>query len=98
MSGREGADGTVLDITFTAEVIAESNSGWLCVQMPGSARVLGTGNAVKAGGTVDGHPYEATMLPVGGGTHMMPLRAAFRKQIQKGLGDHVIVHLTLRLS
>lgn len=87
-----------LDVTFTATVIADSNSGWPCVQMPDSAEFFGTGKAVKIGGIIDGHPYEATMLPVGGGTHMMPLRAAFRKLLAKSVGDNVIVHLTGRFS
>lgn len=58
-----------IDATFRANVIADSNSGWPCVQMPDSAEFFGTGKCVKVGGTVDGHDYEATMLPVGGGTH-----------------------------
>lgn len=87
-----------IDTTFSAEIIADSNSGWLCVQMPGSAEFFGTGKAVKVEGTVDGHPYAASMLPVGDGVHMMPLRAAFRKTIGKGLGDHVEVHLTARTA
>ncbi len=90
--------GTKIDATFTAEVIADSNSGWPCVQMPDSAEFFGTGKSVKVAGTVDGHAYEATMLPVGGGVHMMPLRAAFRKTIQKGVGDEVTVCLTRRLA
>lgn len=87
-----------IDVTFTATVICDANSGWLCVQMPNSAEFFGTGRPVKVGGTVDGLNYEATMLPVGGGTHMMPLRASFRKILRKGLTDDVTVHLTDRYS
>ena len=87
-----------IDTTFTAEIIPDSNSGWPCVQMPGSAEFFGTGKAVKVSGTVDGHDYEASMLPVGGGTHMMPLRAAFRKVLKKEIGEKVTVHLTRRIS
>ena len=87
-----------LDVTFTATVIADSNSGWPCVQMADFAEFFGTGKAVKIGGTVDGYPYQATMLPVGGGTHMLPLRAAFRKLLAKSVGDNVTVHLTDRFS
>jgi len=90
--------GSKLDKTFTATVIPDSNSGWPCVQMPGSAEFFGTGKSVKVAGTVDGHDYEASMLPVGGGVHMMPLRAAFRKTIKKELGDEVTVHLTRRIA
>lgn len=97
MTNRTGP-GQTIDVTFTATLIADSNSGWPCVRMPDSAEFFGTGKAVKVAGTVDGHDYEATMLPVGGGTHMMPLRAPFRKALQKGLGDDVRVHLTHRFS
>lgn len=87
-----------IDTTFRATLIADSNSGWPCVQMPGSAEFFGTGKSVKIGGTVDGHDYEATMLPVGGGTHMMPLRSAFRKVLEKTIGDEITVHLTRRFT
>lgn len=87
-----------IDVTFTAEVIPDSNSGWPCVQMPDSAEFFGTGKAVKVAGKVDGHAYEASMLPVGGGVHMMPLRAAFRKTLKKDVGDKVTVELTKRIS
>ncbi|SEH01490.1 protein of unknown function [Nonomuraea solani] len=87
-----------IDTTFTTAIVPDSNSGWPCVRMPGSAGFFGTGKAVKVAGTVDGHAYEATMLPVGGGTHMMPLRAPFRKVIGKDVGDEVTVHLTRRVS
>lgn len=85
-----------IDVVFTALIIADSNSGWACVQMPDSAAFFGSGKAVKVGGTVDGHHYQATMLPVGSGIHMMPLRAAFRTTLKKGVGDDVTVHLTHR--
>jgi hypothetical protein len=87
-----------IDIIFRAMVIADTNSGWPCVQMPESAEFFGTGRSVKVGGTVDGHGYEATMLPVGSGTHMMPLRAVFRKVLKKDIGDEVTVHLTHRFA
>ena len=86
----------MIDCAFAATIISDANSGWPCVQMPGSAVFFGTGKAVKVAGTVDGHPYEASMLPVGNGTHMMPIRAPFRKVIGKDLGDEVRVHLTRR--
>ncbi|WP_366484852.1 DUF1905 domain-containing protein [uncultured Arthrobacter sp.] len=38
------------------------------------------------------------MLPVCGGTHMMPIRAALRKTLGKGLGDVVHVHLSVRTA
>lgn len=90
--------GTAIDTTFTGEIVADPTSGWACVQMPASAEFFGTATAVKVAGTVDGHAYEATLLPIGGGVHMLPLRAPFRKLIEKGIGNTVEVHLTERLS
>ncbi|WP_072688968.1 DUF1905 domain-containing protein [Rhodococcus marinonascens] len=90
--------GQDIDAKFPATLIADERSGWPCVQMPGSAEFFGTGKAVKVAGTVDGHDYEATMLPTGGGVHMMPLRAAFRKILKKDVGDEVTIHLTRRVS
>lgn len=84
MTSATRPEGQPIDVIFTATIIADSNSGWPCVQMPNSARFFGTGKPVKVGGTVDGHDYEATMLPIGGGTHMMPLRSALRKPSKKG--------------
>lgn len=98
MTAARSRPGEPIDVAFTATIIADSNSGWACVQMPNSATFFGSGKAVKVGGTVNGHDYEATMLPVGGGTHMMPLRAAFRKKLKKDVGGDVTVHLAARFS
>ena len=87
-----------IDTTFRAIVTADSKSGWACVQMPESAKFFGTGKSVKVGGTIAGEAYEATMLPVGGGTHMLPLRAAIRRTLGLNLGNEVTVHLTRRLA
>jgi pheromone shutdown protein TraB len=36
------------------------------------------------------------MLPVGGGAHMIPVKAAIRKAINKGVGDTVAVEIDAR--
>jgi len=82
-----------IDETFTATVTTESNSGWTCVVMPRSGDIFGTRKPVKVGGTVDGTAFQATLLPMGDGTHMVPLKAALRKQLGKSVGDDVTVHL-----
>ena len=74
---------------YVLTIVADTNSGWACVQVPDSAVLLGTGRAVKIRARVNGHPYEATMLPVGGGVHMLPLRAPFRRQQELELGDQI---------
>jgi Domain of unknown function (DUF1905) len=87
-----------IDETFTATITTESNSGWTCVVMPRSGDIFGTRKPVKVGGTVGGHAFRATLLPMGDGTHMVPLKAALRKQLGKSVGDEVTVHLDQRHS
>ena len=87
-----------IDVSFEATITTEPNSGWTCVVMPGSGAFFGTRRAVKVAGTVDRHPFQATLLPMGDGTHMVPLRAALRKLIGKDIGDNVNVHLERRRS
>lgn len=74
---------------FALTIVADPNSGWACVQVPDSAALLGTGKAVRVAARVNDQPYEATMLPIGGGVHMLPLRAPFRRQLGVELGDSV---------
>lgn len=85
------ATGDVLDIRLTAPITSDPNSGWACVVLPDSAARTGTGRAVKVHATVDGHHLDATLLPVGGGAHMLPVKAAVRKAIGKQVGDEVTV-------
>lgn len=87
-----------IDVKLDAPMTTDTTSGWACVSMSGSAERFGTGKAIKVAGTVDGHPLQATMLPTGGGTHMLPIKAAVRKTIGKDVGDHVAIHLTQRLT
>ena len=85
-----------VDVTIDAALTADANSGWACVVVPNSQRRFGTGKAIKVRGTVDGHELDATMLPIGGGEHMVPIKAAVRKAIGKGLGDSVRLEITGR--
>ncbi|MBA0125318.1 DUF1905 domain-containing protein [Haloechinothrix sp. YIM 98757] len=87
-----------IDTTFTATIIEDDNSGWPCVQMPGSGDYFGTRKPVKVAGTIDGHSFQATMLPIGGGVHMLPVKAQVRKAVGKTVGDEVTVHLEQRYS
>lgn len=87
-----------IDTTFTATITTERNSGWTCVVMPGSGDFFGTRKPVKVAGTIDGNAFQATLLPIGDGTHMVPLKAALRKVLDKVIGQDVTVHLDQRLS
>jgi Domain of unknown function (DUF1905) len=69
------------------------------VTVPGSAQLLGTGRAVKVSGTIDGYPFDATLMPSGTGPHWLPLRAALCKLIGKrNAGEEITVHLVQRRS
>jgi hypothetical protein len=87
-----------IDTTFTATITTETNSGWTCVVMPASGEFFGTRKAVKVTGLIDGHPFQATLLPMGDGTHMVPLKAALRKTISKTLGETATIQLQQRRS
>jgi hypothetical protein len=87
-----------IDVTFTATLTTEANSGWTCVVMPDSGEFFGTRKAVKVAGTIDSHPFNVTLLPMGDGTHMVPLKATLRKTLAKSIGDQATVHLRQRLS
>jgi Domain of unknown function (DUF1905) len=88
-----------LELMFTAPLRSGAQSGaWTTVIMPDSGVLLGTRKPVKVGGDIDGQPFRATLLPVGDGTHMVPIKAPLRIALGKGDGDQVTVRLTERYS
>lgn len=87
-----------LDASFTA-AIRKDGSFPTYVQLDGSDALLGTRRAVEVAGTLDGHPFEATLMPSGSGPHRLPLRAALCTAIGKAdAGEQVDVHLRQRIS
>jgi Domain of unknown function (DUF1905) len=67
--------------------------------VPGSVELLGTGRAVKISGTIDGHRFNATVMPSGHGTHWLPIRAALCKLIDKHrAGETVSFHFDERVT
>jgi Domain of unknown function (DUF1905) len=88
---------TTLNLIFTAPLRRNAQpSGWTTVIMPDSGQLLGTRKPVKVGGDIDGHPFRATLLPLGDGTHIVPIKAPLRIALGKGDGDQVTVRLTER--
>lgn len=87
-----------LDASFTV-VICKDGAFATFLELVGSDGLLGTRRAVKVAGTLDGHPFEATLMPSGRGPHWLPLRAALCTTIGKAdAGEQVEVHLRRRMS
>ena len=87
-----------IDHTFVAP-IEKDGAFATFVTVPGSAELLGTRRAVKVGGTIDGHPFTATLMPSGAGPHWLPIRAALCKLIGKDrAGQEVAFHLDQRFT
>ena len=83
-----------MDGIFTATIVKEvAKGGWTYVLWPESVAYLGTGKATKVEGTIDGHEFKATFLPWGNGSHMLPIKAAVLKVLNKQGGDAVEVHV-----
>ncbi len=87
-----------LDASFTAS-IEKDGAFATYLELPGSDDLLGTRRAVKVAGTIDGHPFAATLMPSGKGPHWLPLRAALCKILGKSqAGEKVAVLLQQRFS
>jgi hypothetical protein len=85
--------------TFKARLEKSPNKGgWTYIHWPESAKFFGTRGLVKVRGTIDGHPFQASFMAMGGGEHMLPVKTEIREAIGKDVGDIVNVTLTERIA
>ena len=89
-----------LDHTFSVPIGVEVKGDiWSCVELPGSAELLGTKRSVRVDATVDSiQLLNVGLMPTGRGELMLSISAKVRKQLGKEIGDTVSVHLDRRLT
>ncbi len=86
-----------LDSTFEATLVRSgAKGGWTYVVTDWTASFFGTRSLVKVAGTIDGQPFESAFMPLGDGTHKLPVKQDLLRVLGKAPGETVTIHLTQR--
>lgn len=86
----------MIESSFSGIIVKdEVKGGWTYVVWSESANFLGTRRAVKVAAKIGNHEFNATFLPVGDGTHMLPLSKSVVTSIGKSAGDTVEVEVRI---
>lgn len=88
----------ILNKTFFGIITkGEGESSWTYIPWKESSSFFGTSRPVKVIASIENYEFQATFLSLGGGTHMLPLRASAMAAIGKQPGDRVEVLLKEQL-
>ncbi|HEX4007660.1 MAG TPA: DUF1905 domain-containing protein [Acidobacteriaceae bacterium] len=85
--------------TFQARIRkSPAKGGHTYVVWPESVRFFQTRGLVKVRGTFNGVPFRSSFMPLGNGTHKLPVTAAALKTMGKTEGNLVTVVIEERLA
>lgn len=77
---------------FQVKLFKDENSSGVGFIVPFNVQeVYGSRAQVRVRGTIDGHPFRSAIAPMGGGTHVMPIKKSLRETIGKADGETVNV-------
>lgn len=74
---------------------SERDGAWTYGVLTDSGDRLGTRRAIRVEGRIDDASVALTLLPMGGGRHMLPVNADLRRRLGKDAGDTVHARLTV---
>jgi hypothetical protein len=82
---------------FQARLIGRGpNGAWIFLPVPFNVQeIFGSKARVAVAGTLNGHPFQNSLLPNGDGTHSMPVNKELRAGAKVEAGDIVTVVMAL---